>query len=165
MATSQPRVSDMDLSVWEKVQFNETNEERHKRIAAENASTQGIVKRKKRLEHLVEKRKRNFQYIKDLHQGGTYFLNSVLVSRKSVYDVVSQKDFENRTRMLYCLGLSLSALFDLANGPNTVQAFSQLMEEWEYTFDSAPAIQSLHSAMHCMCCSWCALIAVLLLQA
>lgn len=52
-----------------------------------------------------------------------------------------QKDVQHRARMLYYLGLSLSALLDLTNGPNTVRAFSQLMEEWEYTFDAVPAIQ------------------------
>jgi hypothetical protein len=43
--------------------------------------------------------------------------------------------------MFYYLGLSISALLDLPNGPSTVRAFSQLMEEWEYTFDSATAVQ------------------------
>ena len=141
MSISQSRVSDMDLSAWEKVQFNETNEEKNNRIADEQTSTLDVMKRKKRLEHLVEKRKQNFQYIKNLHQGGTYFLNSVLVTREDVYQVVSQKDVAHRARMFYCLGLSLSALLDLTNGPNSVRAFSQLMEEWEYTFDAAPAIQ------------------------
>jgi hypothetical protein len=141
MSISQGRVSDLDLSVWEKVNFNETNEEKNTRIAEEKASTLDLMKRKKRLEHLVEKRKLNFQYIKDLHQGGTYFLNSVMVTREDVYRVVCQKDVEHRARMFYYLGLSLSALLDLTNGPATVRAFSQLMEEWEYTFDSAPAIQ------------------------
>ena len=75
MSTSKPPVSAMDLSAWEKVQFNETVEEKNKRIEDEKTSGQEIFKRKKRLEHLIEKRKRNFQYIKDLHQGkNTYTL-------------------------------------------------------------------------------------------
>lgn len=77
------------------------------------------------------------------HVGGTYFLNSVLVSKEDVCQVVSQKDVEHRARRFYYLGLSLSALLDLTNGPNTVRAFSQLMEEWEYTFDAAPPIQGI----------------------
>lgn len=69
MSISQPPVSAMDLSAWEKVQFNETNEEKNKRIEDEKTSSLEIFSRKRRLEHLVEKRKQNFKYIKELHQG------------------------------------------------------------------------------------------------
>ena len=140
-ATKASKVSDVDLSAWEQVQFNESMREKQNRIAAENISSLQIIQRKKRIQHLIEKRKLNFDYIKKLHQGGTYFLNSVLVSKEDVYKVVSQKDVEHRARMFYYLGLSISALLDLPNGPSTVRAFSQLMEEWEYTFDSATAVQ------------------------
>ena len=139
MANNKSSVSDMDLTAWEKVQFNSNNEETSRYLDA--ISGQEALKRKKLLEHMVEKRKKNFQYIKDLHQGGTYFLNSVLVTKDDVQYVVNQKDVEHRARIFYYLGYSLSGLLDLTNGPNTVRAFSQLMEEWEYTFDSTPPIQ------------------------
>jgi hypothetical protein len=166
MSLNQARVSDFDLSAWEKIQFTESNEEKSSRIADENVSSLEILKRKKRLEHLIDKRKQNFKYIKNLHQGGTYFLNCVLVTKEDLYRVVSQKDIAHRARMFYYLGISLSAIFpyshffflltslyshtltsfslplslgislsailDLTDGPNTVRALSQLMEEWEY---------------------------------
>lgn len=141
MSSKMDQVSDTDLSAWEKVQFSETNEEKIKRLELEKDSNLQIVKRKKRIEHLIEKRKLNFEYIKNLHQGGTYFLNSVLVTRSDVRDVVDQKGVHQRARMFYYLGLSISALLELPDGPSTIKAFSQLMVEWEYTFDAAAAVQ------------------------
>mmetsp|Transcript_17359 Transcript_17359/g.29055 ORF Transcript_17359/g.29055 Transcript_17359/m.29055 type:complete len:272 (-) Transcript_17359:2070-2885(-) len=147
MAMNQAKVSDMDLAAWEKVQFNESHDEKQNRIAQEQVSSLQIVQRKKRIELLIEKRKLNFAYIKKLHQGGLYFLNSVMVSKEDVYKVVAQKDVDHRARMFYYLGLSICPLLDLTNGPNTVRAFSQLLEEWEYMFDSAAAVQGVKYMM------------------
>ncbi|CAE7722912.1 unnamed protein product, partial [Symbiodinium microadriaticum] len=43
-----------------------------------------------------------------------------------------------RAVMYYYLGLSLSKILGLQNGPVTIRAFAQLLEEWEYMFASAP---------------------------
>lgn len=144
-------ISETDLSAWEEVQIKEAMAENTSRVARERLSGQDIVKRKKLLEHLVEKRKRNFEYIKELHQGGKYFLNSVLMTGDDVHKLVSNKEINHRARMFYYLGISLSSILELTNGPNTVRALSQLMEEWEYTFDAAPPIQGVKYMMATSC--------------
>jgi hypothetical protein len=112
--------------------------EREKQIAEERTFAALKLQRKQRLETMIEKRKNNFQYLKTVHDGGTFWLNTVMIDKNKLFSLVSDTTRVPpiRSVMYYYLGLSLSKLLDLPPGPITVRALSQLLEEWEYYFAS-----------------------------
>jgi hypothetical protein len=93
------------------------------------------LQRKQRLESMIEKRKNNFHYLMEIHQGEGYWLNSVLINHRELHSHISDK--ASRAVMYYYFGLSLSKILELPAGPATIKAMVQLLEEWEYMFASS----------------------------
>ncbi len=100
------------------------------------------LQRKQRLETLIDKRINNFLYLKKIHEGGCYWLNCVLFEKNDLNNCIQLKCPDNRSLTYYYLGLSVSSLLDITDGPPVIKALSQLMEEWEYAFSNA-AIQGM----------------------
>jgi hypothetical protein len=103
------------------------------------------LQRKQRLESMIEKRKNNFRYLMEIHQGEGYWLNSVLLDHRELNSHISDK--ASRAVMYYYFGLSLSKILELSAGPATIKAMVQLLEEWEYMFASS-TMQSMKYSIH-----------------
>mmetsp|Transcript_3961 Transcript_3961/g.6197 ORF Transcript_3961/g.6197 Transcript_3961/m.6197 type:complete len:259 (+) Transcript_3961:63-839(+) len=116
----------------------EIGDEVEKRLAEERTFAALKLQRKQRLETLIEKRKNNFLYLKRVHNGGCFWLNSVLTEHRDLNLHIFEKVQPMRAVMYYYLGLSISKLLDLQPGPVIIRAFAQLLEEWEYMFASVP---------------------------
>lgn len=103
------------------------------------------LQRKQRLESLIEKRKNNFLYLMEIHLGGSYWLNSVLIDKKELHSYILEKP-STRAVMYYYFGISISKILELNSGPITIKAMIQLLEEWEYYFAST-TMQSMKYMM------------------
>jgi hypothetical protein len=99
------------------------------------------LQRKQRLEALVHQRISNFNYLRKIHEGGTFWLNIVLLTREDIEELVAHVP-KQRVVMYYYLGVSIYSLLELKNGAATVRALSQLLEEFEY-YGSGSAMQSM----------------------
>lgn len=114
-------------------------------LASPSSFTALKLQRKQRLESLIEKRKNNFLYLMEIHSGGSYWLNSVLIDKKELHSYLVEKP-STRAVMYYYFGISLSKILELSSGPATIKAMIQLMEEWEYFFAST-TMQSMKYMM------------------
>jgi hypothetical protein len=142
-------------------------EEKERKIAEERALAALKLQRKQRLQAMSIKRQRNFAYLKvtkqlimvtiilsnsiyfrfqKVHQGGCYWLNTVLLSAADVRHLIGHSVSKHRVDSLFTLGVSLSKITVLSAGTGIVRAFSQLMEEWEYVH-SGPTMQGVKFMM------------------
>jgi hypothetical protein len=123
-----------------------------------------------RLQALVAKRRSNFAYIKKMHSGEGYWLNSVRMHRSDINDFLVSNDAPWQRLMPYVqLGVSLADVCDAAadvtpHAPNVtagggsiadgggaglraLRAALQLLEEWEYQTASSFSVQSVKFMM------------------
>lgn len=99
------------------------------------------LSRKQQLEALIIKRKANFAYLKKVHDGDAYWLNSAFLSRDFMRRY-SQDVPTQRTVGYFYLGLGIANVLKKLRGVPIAKAFSQLIEEFEY-FNSSAAMQSM----------------------
>lgn len=81
-----------------------------------------------------------------MHEGGSYWLNTVLLTSSDVRSLVGSHASKQRVESLFTLGISLSKIITLNTGISIVRAFSQLMEEWEYVH-AGPTMQGVKFMM------------------
>ena len=88
-----------------------------------------------KLEHLVQKRIENFEYMRKVHIGKTHWMNVVLLNQA---DILQAYDPAQLTRLIEkwaTLGLSVGNLLSLPlNGSMLVRALAQLLTEFDYHF-------------------------------
>lgn len=101
-------------------------------VALEELRAQQI----QQLEAMVEKRRSNFDYIRKLHGGDSFWLNSVLLRSEDLEKYVQDLP-EQRPLQFFYLALSLGKILDMAPGAPTVRALCQLLEEFEYHFSNS----------------------------
>ena len=120
------------------------------------------LQRKQRLEALVFHRRKNVQYIRDVHLGNRFWLNCYHLTAQEIDKHMIPILGPRKILSLFQLGLGISKLLDLydegiegnnayncagyssyshlLNGSGFVKAVSQLLEEWEYSI-SGTAVQ------------------------
>lgn len=120
-----------------------SHDERERKLRDERSNKALRLQRKQRLEALVHKRKSNIVYLKKVHEGGAFWLNCILLSTADIQRYVQTVVPKQRSTMFFFLGLSISKFLEEVDvGIPSVQAFAQLVEEWEYCF-AGPAMQSV----------------------
>eukprot|EP01035_Chromulina_nebulosa_P036477 gene36477-49130_t len=102
----------MKSKISNSIPQNGDNVERDKerRLAEERAATAHKLQRKQRLEALVEKRKNNFSYLRKIHQGDSFWLNTALFSKKDVRETIVNMVPKQRTESFFFLGMSISKI-------------------------------------------------------
>jgi hypothetical protein len=121
-------------------------EEREKKLAEERAQNALKLQRKQRLEALIRKRKANLIYLKKIHIGDTYWLNSCLISKDDIINYGNSEVSKQKLESYFILGLSIAKILTIPNGFALIRAFSQLIEEWEYYYSGA-AMQGMKYMM------------------
>lgn len=81
-----------------------------------------------------------------MHEGGTYWLNSILFTEEDLQKYVKNCIPKARIESYFLLGLSIAKILFLKPGVATIRAFSQLIEEWEY-HNSGTTMQSMKYVM------------------
>jgi hypothetical protein len=102
--------------------------------------------RKQKLQGLVAKRLANFKYLKMMHEGGHYWLNTVEMSSDFIHNYISSQVPSARTINYFYLGLGMAKVLRADPGYATTKAFMQLMEEYDY-FISGTGMQSVKFVM------------------
>eukprot|EP01032_Pedospumella_encystans_P014280 gene14280-16417_t len=125
---------------------NALAEERERKIAEERANAALKLQRKQRLQAMIIKRQRNLAYLKKVHQGGCYWLNTILLTHADLLAYSTKFVSKQRVESFFSLGISISKIVELNAGLPVVRAFSQLMEEWEYVH-SGTTMQSVKFMM------------------
>eukprot|EP01032_Pedospumella_encystans_P014292 gene14292-16429_t len=125
---------------------NSLAEERERKIAEERANAALKLQRKQRLQAMIIKRQRNLAYLKKVHQGGCYWLNTILLTHADLLAYSTKFVSKQRVESFFSLGISISKIVELNPGLPVVRAFSQLMEEWEYVH-SGTTMQSVKFMM------------------
>ncbi len=100
----------------------------------------------RRLEVLVQKRSMNVNYLRKVHLGGNFWLNTMLLSERDIQNLVLATVPKQRIVAYYYLGLSLHNLLTLTSSLKVIQGFSTLIEEYEY-FCSGTAMQGMKLLM------------------
>lgn len=121
-------------------------EEKERRIMEERAQNELKLQRKYKLEQMMKKRHANLRYLKRVHEGHSYWMNTVLFSESDVDKYISTAISKQRIESYFSLGLSISKILKLGTGLDVVRGFSQLLEEWEY-MNSGTAMQSVKYVM------------------
>lgn len=121
-------------------------EEKEKKLAEERAQNALKLQRKQRLEALIRKRKSNLLYLKKIHTGDCYWLNSCLFTKEDLINYGKNEVSKQKIESFFILGLSIARILDIPNGLNFIRAFSQLIEEWEYYY-SGTAMQGMKYMM------------------
>lgn len=83
------------------------------------------------VEHIVSKRRSNFDYIKRAHQGKVHWLNVLRLTKSMITRNLPQEKLQKRTRRWFMLGLSVGRLVNL-EAAHVVVALAQLLEEYEH---------------------------------
>jgi hypothetical protein len=94
------------------------------------------------IEYLVNKRVKNLDYLKRVHDGQVFWLNVVKISTADIERYYHPQTLQKRIQQWFFLGVSIAPLLQLENGWNFVRACSQLMEEYEYHFANV-AVQGM----------------------
>lgn len=84
------------------------------------------------VEHVVTKRKGNFDYLKRIHQGKGLWLNTFQLSKSATVGFYGPQKLQKRAHRCLILGMSVAGLLNLPSGAHIVQASAQLMEEFEH---------------------------------
>lgn len=113
-------------------------------LAAEEAKNR--LERMTKLELMVEKRKDSFSYLKKVHGGGVYWLNTVHLARQTDLGQYGSGLSRQRVLRLFYLGLSLARLLRISSAGQLVVSILQLMEEFDYHFGSGTT-QSMMKGM------------------
>ena len=121
-------------------------EDKERKIMEERAQNELRLQRKYKLEQMVKKRHANLLYLKKVHEGHSYWLNTVLFSESDVEGYINTAITKQRVESYFSLGLSISKILKLGHGLDIVRGFSQLLEEWEY-MTSGSAMQSVKYVM------------------
>ena len=125
--------------------MNENESGERKRIPSQamkvSAEKAFVMQRKQRLQALVCKRKSDLAYLIRAHEGGTFWLNCILLSKDDIWRYRCTVP-KVRTLMYYQLATGASTILALNSGTLRVSAFLQLLEEWEYYYAGA-AVQSV----------------------
>jgi len=101
------------------------------------------LQRKQRLAALVSMRKENIDYLRRVHQGGTFWLNCTLLTAADIQNYARTTVPRQRSLSFFYLALSLGKLLDASpTGVPLVRALTQLVEEWEYHMAGA-AVQGV----------------------
>ncbi|CAN0013038.1 unnamed protein product [Discosporangium mesarthrocarpum] len=113
--------------------------------AAEEAK--GKLERMVKVEAMVEKRKKCFTYLKQIHQGDCFWLNCVRLRRQADLAIYATELPRHRVLQFFYLGLGLAKLLQSAGGATLVRSILQLLEEWEYHFALAGVAHQSVKAM------------------
>jgi hypothetical protein len=84
------------------------------------------------VEHVVTKRKGNFDYLKRTHQGKVLWLNTFQLSTAAIVSFYGPQQLQKKAYRYLLLGMSIAGLLNLPTGAHIVQALAQLMEELEH---------------------------------
>jgi hypothetical protein len=126
------------------INFAANAEEKERRLTEERRALK--LQRKQRLEALVRKRKANLQFLKKFHEGGCFWLNTILFNVEDIRHYARAVVPKQRAEAFFRLGLGLGKIVHLSKGCSIIRAFSQLMEEWEY-YIAGTAMQSVKYMM------------------
>lgn len=92
-------------------------------------------------------RRTNFAYMKKIHEGKSYWLNSVSMTGTDINNfLVLNDDAWGRLVPFFYLGVSMARTLQRAAGMEAIQDVLQLFEEWEYHFSSF-SVQSVKYVM------------------
>mmetsp|Transcript_25570 Transcript_25570/g.33447 ORF Transcript_25570/g.33447 Transcript_25570/m.33447 type:complete len:265 (+) Transcript_25570:2-796(+) len=96
---------------------------------------EAFIRRQAKVEALVAKRLSNLDYLKDAHNGETFWLNCVLLTHADLKEAEMKMISEERKQQLFYFGISLGRLLDRApSGPSLVRGTLQLLEEMDHYF-------------------------------
>ncbi|EFA86669.1 hypothetical protein PPL_00471 [Heterostelium album PN500] len=105
------------------------------------------LERKKSIVQIVEKRTNAIDYIRRIHEAA-YYTNqkplhwmNVAAIQKTDFD--KAVDIQKRLLGWFSLGLSLAPLLSTDKGPAFVRALVQLMEEYDYHYETGTAMQGM----------------------
>ena len=106
-----------------------------------------LHQRRQRLDTLVNKRKANFAYLKKIHEGNSFWLNSVSMSAIDIRHFLALNGTAwERLLSYFYLGLSFGKILECATGFELVRESLRLFDEWEYYF-STFSVQSVKYIM------------------
>ena len=107
--------------------------------------------RKLNIESLVEKRTINFDYIRKIQKQGGYWLNCILLTKKTLKDKSNKmspcrEEISKRCSMFFSIGISLAKLLELENTVFFIKGVHQLFDEMEHYYTST-AMQAMKNVM------------------
>eukprot|EP01060_Flectonema_neradi_P028674 TRINITY_DN3858_c0_g1_i1.p1 TRINITY_DN3858_c0_g1~~TRINITY_DN3858_c0_g1_i1.p1 ORF type:complete len:292 (+),score=46.39 TRINITY_DN3858_c0_g1_i1:590-1465(+) len=91
------------------------------------------------LEHVIDKRVKNLEYLKKIVEGKDQILwmNTIKFRNDEVAQhFADSKEINERLFQWFCLGLSLSGILHHPNGTAFVLVLCRLLDEWEHRFSS-----------------------------
>ncbi len=94
------------------------------------------------IEYIVNKRVRNLDYLRRVHEGNVFWLNIVKIQTCDIERFYQPQTLQKRVQQWFYLGMSIAPLLGKEHGWSFLRACSQLMEEYEYHFANA-AIQGM----------------------
>jgi hypothetical protein len=105
-----------------------------------------LLARKQKIIAMISKRQKNFKYLKLMHEGDHYWLNTVFMSKSFISSYIDRQIPAKRSYEYLCLGLGLAKVLKLEKGIHSIQGCMQLFDEWEY-FISGSGMQSMKFVM------------------
>ena len=113
----------------------------------ERTAEAAMQMRRHRLETLIAKRRTNFAYLKRIHEGNSFWLNSVAMPVSNIRKFAAESGGPpDRLLSFFYLGLSLGKILEHGIGFEVVKESLKLFEEWEYYFASF-SVQSVKYVM------------------
>ena len=94
------------------------------------------------IEYIVNKRVKNLDYLKRVHEGHVLWLNIVKIQTSDIERFYQPQTLQKRVQQWFHLGMSIAPLLNSEHGWCFLRACSQLMEEYEYHFANA-AVQGM----------------------
>ena len=94
------------------------------------------------IEYMINKRVKNLDYLKRVHEGHVFWLNVVKINSSDIERYYHPQTLQKRVQQWFYLGVSIAPLLQLENGWSFVRACAQLMEEYEYHFANV-AVQGM----------------------
>ncbi|KAL0488758.1 hypothetical protein AKO1_003897 [Acrasis kona] len=94
------------------------------------------------LEYVVKKRVDNLDYIRRVHEGKAFWLNTVKITPQDIQQYYHPQTLQKRVQQWFYMGVSIAPLLQLENGYLFVRSCAQLMEEYEYHFSNV-AVQGM----------------------
>lgn len=86
------------------------------------------------IEYIINKRVKNLDYIRRVHEGKAYWLNIVKIRPEDIIQFYHPDTLKKRVVQWFYLGISIAPLLQLDNGYQFIRACAQLIEEFEYHF-------------------------------